>query len=135
MAYMNQERKKAFAVELKKALKGTGIKYTLGVHHHSTIRMTIQSGPIDFFTNYYETVKDKGQYRETVRMPEKHMQINDFWYQEHFTGKALDVLKKIITILNTGNYNRSDIQSDYFDVGWYLSVNIGKWDKPYQLVK
>jgi len=21
--------------------------------------------------------------------------------------------------------------TDYFDVGWYISVNLGKWDKPY----
>jgi len=21
--------------------------------------------------------------------------------------------------------------TDYFDVGWYISVNLGRWDKPY----
>jgi hypothetical protein len=33
--------------------------------------------------------------------------------------------------MNAGNHNNSDVQSDYFDVGWYIDVNIGKWNKPY----
>ena len=36
--------------------------------------------------------------------------------------------------MNDGNHDRSDPQSDYFDVGWYVDVNIGKWNKPYTLV-
>ena len=30
-------------------------------------------------------------------------------------------------------YDRSDIQTDYFDVAYYISIHIGKWDKPYIL--
>jgi hypothetical protein len=33
--------------------------------------------------------------------------------------------------MNDGNWDKSDIQSDYFNVGWYVDVNIGKWNKPY----
>jgi hypothetical protein len=33
----------------------------------------------------------------------------------------------------TGNHDRSDIQSDYFDVGWYVDVNIGSWNRPYEV--
>jgi hypothetical protein len=36
--------------------------------------------------------------------------------------------------MNDGNHDNSDIQSDYFDVGWYISINVGRWDKPYELV-
>jgi hypothetical protein len=36
--------------------------------------------------------------------------------------------------MNDGNFDKSDIQSDYFHVGWYVSVNIGKWNKPYEVV-
>jgi hypothetical protein len=32
-----------------------------------------------------------------------------------------------------GNHNRSDIMSDYHDVGWYVDINIGQWNKPYIL--
>jgi len=33
--------------------------------------------------------------------------------------------------MNEGNHDNSDIMTDYFDVGWYISVRLGKWDKPY----
>jgi hypothetical protein len=45
------------------------------------------------------------------------------------------LLEKIVKTLNIGNHNNSDIQSDYFDVGWYVSIKVGEWDKPYQVVK
>jgi hypothetical protein len=32
-----------------------------------------------------------------------------------------------------GNYNNSDIMTDYFDVGWYIEINVGKWNKEYNL--
>jgi hypothetical protein len=37
--------------------------------------------------------------------------------------------------MNVGNHDRSDIQSDYFDVGWYVDVNVGAWNQPYELTK
>ena len=37
--------------------------------------------------------------------------------------------------MNDGNHDNSEIQYDYFDVGWYIDVNIGRWNQPYQLIK
>jgi hypothetical protein len=34
--------------------------------------------------------------------------------------------------MNTGNWNRSDIMTDYFDVGHYIDLTFGTWDKPFQ---
>ena len=48
MAYMNQEKKAKIAANLKPILAKYGMKGTLRVHHHSTIVLTLQSGPIDF---------------------------------------------------------------------------------------
>ena len=33
--------------------------------------------------------------------------------------------------LNIDNHNRSDSQTDYFDVGHYTSINLGSWNKPF----
>ena len=33
----------------------------------------------------------------------------------------------------TGWYNNTDIMTDYFDIAYYLDVNVGKWDKGYVL--
>ena len=34
-----------------------------------------------------------------------------------------------------GNHNESDSQTDYFNVGWYIDIGIGRWDKPYQVTE
>jgi hypothetical protein len=62
---------------------------------------------------------------------EQCLDVNVYWYKEHFSGKALSFLKEVITVMNNGNHDNSDIQTDYFDVGWYVDVNIGTWNKPY----
>ena len=65
----------------------------------------------------------------------RSLDVNPYWYKEHFSGRALNFLKEVIPAMNNGNWDKSDIQSDYFNVGWYIDVNIGRWDKPYALEK
>ena len=59
------------------------------------------------------------------------IQVNPYWYQDHFTGKAKAFLSEVIPAMNNGNHDNSDAMTDYFDVGWYVDVNIGNWKKPY----
>lgn len=115
MAYMNQERKAALAPAIKAICKKHGIKATLAVHNYSTLVLNIKSGKIDF-----------GGKRE---------QVNPYWYKDHYADQpaALAFLSEVIPAMNVGNHDRSDIQTDYFDVGWYIDVNIGNWNKPYEL--
>lgn len=136
MAYMNQERKKVLAVELKKAMAGYGLKYTLRVHHDSTIIMNITEGPFDFFKNANDILMPKLSEAQLMRRGpvEKSMQVNVYWIDEHFSGACKDVLLSAKAALMTGNHDRSDVQSDYFNVGWYVSINIGAWDKPYKVM-
>jgi len=55
--------------------------------------------------------------------------------KETYTGVAAEALNELKAAMMEGNHNNSDIQTDYFDVGWYISIDIGKWDKPYVLEK
>jgi hypothetical protein len=57
--------------------------------------------------------------------------VNPYWYHDHFDGKARKFLDEALRVLNTGNHDNSDSQTDYFDVGWYVDVKVGKWNKPY----
>jgi hypothetical protein len=57
--------------------------------------------------------------------------VNPYWYKDHFDGKAKKFLDEALRVLNTGNHDNSDSQTDYFDVGWYVDVKVGKWNKPY----
>ena len=59
------------------------------------------------------------------------MDVNNYWYHEHFTGRSLLFLDDILPVLNRGNHDNSDLMTDYFDVGWYVNIKIGKWNKPY----
>jgi len=136
MAYFNQERKSERAPAIKAILKKYGVKGSLAVRNHSTFVLNIKSGSIDFIENYIKT--DFGQHGNKMSQEQveyirknKSLDVNPYWYQEHFSGKARDFLKEVITTMNGGNHNNSDVQTDYFDVGWYVDVNIGSWDKPY----
>lgn len=122
MAYIDQAKKAQIAQALKIALQNTGLKFSLSLRHHSTLVMNIYSGPIDFV----------GECENPHSLT--HIDVNPYHYETHFKdGKAKDILRTVFSILNMGNHDNSDPQSDYFDVGWYVDVNIGKYQKPYEL--
>lgn len=129
MAYYSQERKQIAAPKVKELLKKYGLKGSLSVDNHSTVVLTIKSGSLDFIENFNETASGRrGDVLATT-----YIGVNPYHYTSHFSGLCLDFLVNVMEVLNDGNHNNSDIQSDYFDVGWYIDINIGKWNKPYEL--
>ena len=138
MAFMSQQKKQSIAQNLKKALgtnaKTRGFKYSLGVRNHSTIVMRIPSGTIDFLGDYMRTVDTSSDIRDRwVHEPLTYLDINEHSITRCFSGDVLKVLKTIVACLNDGNHDNSDIMTDYFDVGWYIRISIGSFDKPYIL--
>jgi hypothetical protein len=137
MAYMSQERKSEIAPKVKSILNKYGIKGSLSVRHHSTLVLNIKSGSIDFIENYIATDSnvlhgrkmDQGQI-DYLRKNQA-TDVNPYWFHEHYSGVAKAFLTEVMEAMNVGNWDKSDIQSDYFNVGWYVDVNIGKWNKPY----
>ena len=125
---MSQDRKKELAPKIKDILKGYCLKGSLSVQHHSTLVLNITEGEIDFCKNFNETASER------TRDAEGYIQVNHYWYHRHFSGIAKDVLKRLIDAMNIGNHNNSRPEIDYFDIGWYIDINIGKWNKPYKVV-
>ena len=125
MAYISQEQKKAIEPKIKEINKKYGIKARLGIRHHSSLVLNISSGKIDFIKNYNENTTDSQK--------EESIQVNQYYFKEHFSGEARDYLREVIEVMNTNNYDNSDSQTDYFDVGHFVDVNVGKWDKPYEV--
>ena len=115
MAYVSQELKAKLAPAIKAVCKKFGVKASLAVRNHSTLCLNVKSGPIDFGGD--------------------RIQVNPYWYRDHFDGQALKFLSEVIPLMNDGNWDKSDAMTDYFNVGWYIDVNIGKWNKPYVLEK
>ena len=125
MAYMSQEKKAKIAPAVKAILKKYNVKASLAVRNHMTFVLNVKQGPIDF-------INDFGNSEDAKKFG---IQVNPYWYHEHFVGESRKFLTEVITAMNDGNHDRSDIQTDYFDVGWYVDVNIGQWNKPYALEK
>jgi len=117
MAYMNQEQKKEIVARIKKNVLSRPefkkMKLTFGVKNFSTFVANIKSGNIDFGS--------------------KSEQVNPYWISENCDGLAKKFLEAINEEINKTNYDKSDIMTDYFNVGFFVNINVGKWNKPYEL--
>lgn len=145
MAYMNQEKKAKIAAALK-AVMPKDWKYSLGVNNHSTIVLTIASAPVDLIAEAQKVVKSRALKRKqgALRLLDwqiaqgyadkakpTEMSVNHYHLDGAFTGELLATFKKIVAALNLDNHDRSDPQTDHFDVGHYVSVHLGRWNKPF----
>ena len=125
MAYMNKEKKERIAANIKPILAKYGLKGTLSIQHHSSITLTVQSGKLDFDAD--RVAHDDTRHREYIN-------VNPFHPHIDVQGKALECVRELIDALNSAdNYDRSDIMTDYFDVGYYIHLNIGTPEKLYTL--
>ena len=135
MAYMNQDRKAVIKQNLDKICKPLGIKYSLAVRDSMTISMTIKSASVDFIGNLNESMKEPSNvyYGRNLSFSE-YAQVNPYHFKNQFSGKALEIITKLFEALHSaGWYDRSDSQSDYFDTAYYIDMDIGKWNKPFEV--
>lgn len=125
MAYMSTENAKRIRDEIKAAFPAKdGWKFSISKDHHLGINVNVMQAPIDFIKEYSNTFSD-------AHCREKNMQLNHHYLDRNFKGKALKALQQMMQIINKGNHDRSDSQTDYFDVGWYVHLEIGKWNQAF----
>ena len=116
MAYISKQQVKETRDKLRLF---KGFKFSVTRTHYSSINVAILSAPIELrndITHEYE-------------------QVNQYHIDSRDNKESIDFLNSVHDIVNAGNYNNSDVQSDYFDVGFYVSMSIGKWDKAFQVIK
>lgn len=126
MAYITREKSAA----VRKALKARfpDWKFSVSISHHSSLKVVIISAPIELLA-----YRKPGPYDDRVSGIEiTNATVNQFWITEGWASPAAELLKEIKAICNEGNHDNSDIQSDYFDVGWYFSLSVGDWGRPFQ---
>ena len=117
MAYVSKETKKELAPAIKKVLAEYGVKGTIKVDHHSTLIVTLRKVPAGLFT----TKEFTGD-------------VNIYWIDEHFTGVARKFLTELLASMKGDKwFDKSDSMIDYFHTAWYNDINIGKWNKTYEL--
>ena len=72
----------------------------------------------------------------------KYHQLNQYTLRQDYnlrnwcngvflTKEGHEMFKKVVECFDQYNWNHSDISIDYFDVHFYLDLEIGKWDKDY----
>lgn len=126
MPFMNPEKKKVIKAAVDAAIKkhGVRVKYSMVIRNNMELSMAILECGIDLMEEYRNLQNQNADY----------FAVNHYFPKNWFTGKGLELIEDIIKALNCQNYDNSDPQRDYFDCGYYISLSVGKWDKPFRKV-
>lgn len=142
MAYVNQERKAQIAPVVKAICKKYGVKASLAVRNHSTLVLNVSQGDIDFIENLIQTDRNKSYSKylsqDQIEYLRKNraLDVNPYHFKDQFSGRALQFLTEVHSAMYGPDYfDHSDPQTDYFHCSHYVDVKIGKWNRPYSLVK
>ena len=116
MAYISTEEVKVIREELKKNFPSRlGWKLSIVRRDYLSLSISIIKAPFELRND------QKNAYEE----------VNQYWIESRENKQSIPPLKKIFEIANKNNYDRSDVQSDYFDVGYYLNISIEHFGKPF----
>ena len=139
MAYVSQEKKKELAPAIKAVLKKYGMKGTIAVRHHSSLVVNIKEGVLDLLgvaQKHCDEVNARKGFEYTS--VGNYLQVNEYyaaeWAREVGEETVANFYDELIAAMKgTGWYNNNDPMTDYFDIAYYLDINVGQWDKPYKL--
>lgn len=138
MAYITADEVSA----IRKELKNKFPQFKFGCRKSSgslSVAVTIKSGPIDFISNFNEAIAERSRPNDPLgpRPVTNYLNVNPYWYKEHFTGEVADMIGEMIKIIKTAPdrkwYDNSDIQTDYFDTAYYFDLQVGSWERPYKV--
>lgn len=146
---MTQELKKQMTPAIRKVLKKYGMKGSIAAPNHMKLRVTLSGGKLDLIGNHIEVYKNSPQVRIAKNDNDVHklkeieynikqleesqsMNVNTYCIDTRFSGEASEFLNELKEAMNVGNWDNSDAQTDYFDVGWYIDISIGRHNRPYK---
>ena len=139
MAFISAEDVKHIRNELKKELPQ--YKFSVVRDHHSSVTISLMKCHAfkdhEYFDRYAQETKI-GNLSDG-----EHHQINQHWLEEFYGKENAKILDKIHVIAKTAPaknggkvwYNDSDAMIDYFDIAYYIHINVGKWNKQYEIVE
>ena len=143
MAYVSQEMKKDLAPQIKAVLKKYGLKGSIGVRHHSSLVVNIKSGILDLVgaSNRHRIKEAKRRGNEPYI--DNYIQVNENYVSDWMKAIGESKIAKfydelVAAMKGVGSqsvewYNNSDIMTDYFDRAYYIDINVGQWNKPYEV--
>lgn len=144
MAYMSQDKKKSMSPNIKSVLKKYGMKGSIAVCNHSTLVVNLKEGALDLIAaanKYNDKVCEwRGWARHVIG---GNFQVNPYHEVAHMEEigetKIASFYDELLAAMHGvgskySNHDNSDIQTDYFDVGWYVDINVGSYKKNYEVV-
>ena len=139
MAYITQEQKKQISPAIKAVLKEYGMKGTIGIRDHKKLVVNLNAGQLDLLgaLQKYNDERAKLHDKKSINVGGNE-EVNTFWIVDQMNeiaeNKIAQFYKKLINAMKSaGWYDESDCMSDYFDTAYYLSINVGRWDRDYVL--
>jgi len=123
---MSQANKAKIAERLKKIIPADW-KWSLSVNHHSTLVLTISAAPVDLIDlNLVQNA------RREVRP--QYIDVNEYYIEREYAEPLCTTFKSIKAAMMVGNHDNSDPMTDYFDVGWYIDIKIGRFERPFRIL-
>ena len=130
MAYISQEDKKTLAPAIKAVFKKYGLKGSISIQHHMTLCANVSAGPLDLIGAAAQVgdFRSSGYYQGNAygATNEKYKDINPDIFNFY------EDLKKAMR--GALWFDKSDLMTDYHHTAYYMNINIGRWNKPYQLL-
>lgn len=130
MAWMNQETKQRIAERVRAVTPKTW-RVTFSVRHRSTLICTIRKADVDILgaiSDAYEAIANANpRYDFSGRV--QYIQSLGMTTIEMLPDPLRSTLKAMHDALESENYDRSDIMTDYFDVGYYAHLAVGDHTK------
>ena len=143
MAYVSQEMKKDLAPQIKAVLKKYGLKGSIGVRHHSSLVVNIKSGILDLVGASNRHRIEEAKRRGIQPYIDNYIQVNENYVSDWMKAIGESKIAKfydelVAAMKGVGSqsvewYNNSDIMTDYFDRAYYIDINVGQWNKPYEV--
>ena len=140
MAYFNQEDKKKVAPAIKEVLKKYGCKGSISVRNHSTLVVTIKEGKLDFLgaTQKVREYQARQQGRPCYDVG-TYLQVNEYHASSNMRdideNQIADFYDELVQAMKSADwFDKSDIMTDYHHTAYYIDINVGKWNKPYNFL-
>jgi hypothetical protein len=134
MAYMSQDHKKTLVPAIKAVLAKYGVKGTVAVRHHSTLVVNVSQGRLDLIGNANAKSQERSPAGERRAPWKDHIDVNNYHVWDQFSGDCLEFVLALLDACNAGNWDKSDLCADYHNVGWYVDINLGRYNRPYIFV-
>ena len=124
-------------------MKKYGRKGSICVRHHSSLVVNIKSGILDLVGASNRHRIEEAKRRGNEPYIDNYIQVNENYVSDWMKAIGESKIAKfydelVAAMKGVGSqsvewYNNSDIMTDYFDRAYYIDINVGQWNKPYEV--